>query len=93
MASDGRNIHRSKVLKHPLTGGQAGLLRESGLIKTSSIFDAWSKGLDERVLRRPKAGSTTMEYTSLIHDETMQRTILGSKDQYHGDHDDDEIAM
>lgn len=81
MASEGKFIRRSKVLRNPLGGGQAGVLRESGLIdaKKGGILDAWSLGLENRVLWWRKDRGRPMEFTNLIYDETMQATIFGFK--------------
>lgn len=79
MASEKTFIRRSKVLTHSL-GGQAGLLRESGLNDNKvGMSNAWSQGLDNRVLWRRKETALPMEFTNLIYDETLQATIFGLK--------------
>lgn len=79
MASDGNRINSSKILTHPLGGGQAGLLRESGLINSrSGMFKAWSQGLNDRKLWRWRDGRVATEYTNLIYDETNQAVISGA---------------
>lgn len=77
MASVKVPIHKSKVLRHPLGGGQAGLLRETGLIDNKSgILKAWGRGIENWMLWRP---SDEVEFTNLVIDETMQGVIIGLK--------------
>ena len=79
MASKGNRIQRSKILTCPLGGGQAGLLRESGLIDSrSGMFKAWSQGLDDRRLWRWRDAAVATEYTNLSYDETNQAVISGA---------------
>lgn len=78
MASDRARIRRSVILNHPLGGGGAGLLRESGLIDSKShMARIWGKGLvgdDRRIVdRRAIPG----QMTNLRYDETMQGTVIG----------------
>ena len=79
MASDGNRIHSSKILTHALGGGQAGLLRESGLIDSrSGMFKAWSQGLDDRRLWRWRDSRVVTDYTNLSYDETNQAVVSGA---------------
>ena len=77
MASEKAFIHKSKVLRHPLGGGQAGLLREISLINNrSGVLKAWGRGLENRMLWRPE---DEVEITNLVFDKTMQGAIIGLK--------------
>ena len=80
MAKENPPIRRSKVLMHPLIGGQAGLMRESGLIDSrDGMWDAWSRGLDNKTLWRLKDEKSPKLVTNLIYDEATRATYFGLK--------------
>lgn len=81
MASEKPVFHRSKVLTDPLGGGQAGLLRELGLVDNrSGILKAWGRGLGDRLIWRAREDNKfPMEVTNFLYDDAklMQGAILG----------------
>ena len=81
MASEKKPIDRSKLLTHPLGGGQAGVLRESGLVDNErGMYDAWSRGLTvHRMLNYRTKGASPVEFTNLVYDEILHSAILGLK--------------
>lgn len=73
-------INKSRILINPLLGGQAGLLRESGLIDVrSGMPSAWCRGLESRLLGRWKQEELPIKFTSFIYDETLHVAIIGCK--------------